>query len=212
MTHLTFEQISDLAERGNSNAAGASHVAECAECRDTLRRVQALLQTAKTLPRDMEPPPAAWDTVRDRLRREHARPPARGRWLRTALIAASVIFLAASMSVVTLSLRGRPAKAKAASMARVAPPPSVPALLAVDRNYDPTIRELRESLTSQRSQLSPSTVRVVDRALVVIDSAIAEARAALAADPANQALVDILSSHYERKVDLLQRATELSSS
>ena len=59
--------------------------------------------------------------------------------------------------------------------------------------------------------MSPATVRTVERALTVIDSAIAEARAALAADPANAALIDILSAHYERKVDLLQRATELSS-
>jgi hypothetical protein len=60
--------------------------------------------------------------------------------------------------------------------------------------------------------LSPATVRVVERSLATIDTAIAEARAALASDPANRSLVEILSANYERKVELLQRATELSSS
>jgi CHASE3 domain sensor protein len=78
-------------------------------------------------------------------------------------------------------------------------------------NYVETVARLREALDGQRGALAPSTARTVDRALAVIDSAIAEARAALASDPANAALVDILSTHYERKVELLQRATELST-
>jgi len=52
---------------------------------------------------------------------------------------------------------------------------------------------------------------VVDRSLADIDAAISETRDALVSDPENTTLVDILSSHYERKVDLLQRATELAS-
>jgi hypothetical protein len=90
--------------------------------------------------------------------------------------------------------------------------PAPPVLYAVDKNYVATIRELRETLDAQRSKLAPSTIRTLETSLGVIDAAIAEARAALAADPANQALVDILSARYERQVDLLQRATELSSS
>jgi len=109
----------------------------------------------------------------------------------------------------TLVSRGRSSKAKAI-MANTAA--TSPALFAVDKNYVVTIRELRASLETQRPSLAPSTVQTVERSLRVIDDAIAAARAALAADPANQALVDILASHYERQVNLLQRATELSSS
>ena len=58
----------------------------------------------------------------------------------------------------------------------------------------------------------PRSMPYGERSLATIDSAIAEARAALAADPANEALVRNLSAHYERKVELLHRATELSSS
>jgi hypothetical protein len=95
---------------------------------------------------------------------------------------------------------------------QMAAQPVSPVLYAVDKNYVATIRELRATLETQRPTLAPSTVRTVEHSLSVIDTAIAEARAALAADPANQYLVDILAAHYERQVDLLQRATELLSS
>jgi len=93
-----------------------------------------------------------------------------------------------------------------------APPPGARALFAVDRNYMGAIRDLRATLDEERGKLSPATAQSVERSLRVIDAAIAEARAALAADPANQALADILAAHYERQVDLLQRATQLSPS
>jgi hypothetical protein len=82
----------------------------------------------------------------------------------------------------------------------------------VDRNYAPSIAELRATLEQQRPALSPATVRVLENSIAVIDAAIEEARAALAADPANDALSGILSAQYEHKVELLQRATKLSSS
>ena len=52
----------------------------------------------------------------------------------------------------------------------------------------------------------------VDDAWRIIDDAIAETREAIASDPQNPVLVEILSSHYERKVELLQRASELAPS
>jgi hypothetical protein len=53
-------------------------------------------------------------------------------------------------------------------------------------------------------------VETVERSLHVADAAIAEARDALARDPANGLLAEIFASNYERKIDLLRRATELA--
>ena len=50
----------------------------------------------------------------------------------------------------------------------------------------------------------------VEHSLRIADSAIAEARAALASDPANAALAALFNSNYERKIDVLRRATELA--
>ena len=179
----------------------------------TPEQINALLAAARALPRELEPPPEVWDAVRTRIAsdaRARGRSP-RSRWWHNgwlATAAALVLVLGTATFMARLS-RGKSAKAKAML---VAAQPASPVLYAVDKNYVATIRELRATLDAQRSTLAPSTVRTVERSLSVIDAAIAEARAALAADPANQALVDILAAQYERQVDLLQRATELSSS
>lgn len=210
MTHLTFEEISELAESG----AQSQHVTDCAECRTSLGRVQELLVATQALSRETAPPPEVWNTVRTRvafLPPQRRRRPTRRPWWHDGRLAAAaaLLLVLGTATFVGLMSRGRSGKAKAVM---VAVPVVSPVLLAVDNSYVVTIRELRSTLNAQRSTLAPATVQTVERSLQVIDDAIAEARAALAADPANAALIDILSSHYERQVDLLQRAAALSSS
>jgi hypothetical protein len=214
MTHLTFEQISDLADLAESGEARAErrehhHLAECAECRDMLRKVRELLVAAHTLPREIAPPADVWTALRSRVVHTPAarRAPARS-WGYTLAAAAAVILIVGTAVLVP---RGG-GKAKATKVV-VAPPAPVAVLhLAVEQSYSATLAELRETLDTQRATLSPATVRVLERSLATIDTAIAEAREALTNDPANEVLVKILSANYERKVELLQRATELSSS
>jgi hypothetical protein len=206
-SHLSFDEISELAESGRESA----HVAGCESCRMTLLRVRQLIGDARALPSEVPPPPEVWSVVRARAPLAGAGAARASRWWHRGWLAtAAAIVLVLGTATFTLLLsRGRPTKAKAMI---TNPTPVSPVLFAVDKNYVVTIRELRAALAAQRASLAPSTVQTVERSLKVIDDAIAEARAALAADPANQALVDILASHYERQVDLLQRATELSSS
>lgn len=80
-----------------------------------------------------------------------------------------------------------------------------------ETEYTRTIDELKLAVDTQRSRLSPETIRTVDHSLAVVDSAIAEARTALLADPNNRMLVDLLSASYQRKLDLLRRTSELGS-
>lgn len=206
-THLSFDAISAVAEQDALPREVAAHLERCAECRATLERVRALLAAARALPSDLEPPEHAWTGLRDRLARERRTALSR-RWWNNPWIAAAALLIAVGVASLVAGRRRVTAPESAAAGPR---PAAVPVVQSVDRTYAGTIAELRASLASQRQELAPATVRTVDRALTVIDSAIAEARAALAADPANAALVEILSAHYERKVDLLQRAAELSS-
>jgi predicted anti-sigma-YlaC factor YlaD len=208
MTHLTFEQINDIADGRPTADRDSQHVAECAECRGTLLKVRELMSAAHALPRDIAPPPEVWTALQSRVGRKPARARSISRWAYGGWIAAAaVLVLVAGM---TLLPSGQNQKAKATKLAPPAPSPVL--LLAVERSYAETVAQLRQTLETQRSTLSPATIRVLERSLATIDAAIAEARAALADDPANQALVDILSANYKHKVELLQRATELSSS
>ena len=93
------------------------------------------------------------------------------------------------------------------------PPAALPAsFAATEAAYLDDLAELHAAFVAQRHALAPATITVVERSLAAIDAAIAEARAALVADPANQALAELLSTTYRQKVELLRRAAESSQS
>jgi hypothetical protein len=76
-----------------------------------------------------------------------------------------------------------------------------------EQKYDLAIADLERELAEHRGQLDTTTVRVVEKNLALIDAAIADARKALAADPASPYLNGYLASTMKRKVELLRRVT-----
>ena len=212
MTHLTFEQISELAESRVPHADSREHLATCAECRATLERVQRLIDAAHALPRDVAPPPEVWGALQARVKSapRHASPRSRSWNLGWLAAAAAVVFFVGAALLLPPSI-GK-SKGKGAIVQSPVASHQSPVVLAVARNYEPTLADLRRTLDQQRGTLSPATLQVIEKAVATCDTAIAEARAALASDPANQSLLQILSAQFEHKVELLQRATQLSSS
>ena len=80
------------------------------------------------------------------------------------------------------------------------------------RNFDKALAPLRLAISLQPRYYFPHAwYGIALGRMQQRDSAIAEARAALLADPNNGMLVDLLSASYQRKLDLLRRTSELSS-
>ena len=75
--------------------------------------------------------------------------------------------------------------------------------------YDREISKLRSIVKTRREQLDPKTVAVLEQSIAVIDSAIAQSRAALAKDPASGFLATQLNHSLEKKVELLRTASML---
>jgi len=75
--------------------------------------------------------------------------------------------------------------------------------------YDREISKLRTIVKSRRAQLDPATIAVLEQSIAVIDSAIAQSRAALAKDPASGFLATQLNHSLEKKVELLRTAAML---
>jgi hypothetical protein len=75
--------------------------------------------------------------------------------------------------------------------------------------YDQEIVKLRQIVRQRRSELDPKTVAVLEQSIAVIDSAIAQSRAALANDPASGFLATQLNHSLEKKVELLRTAALL---
>jgi hypothetical protein len=215
--HPPFERLSELADDDLAPDVAAAierHLAVCAACRVELARLRSLTERAAALPASIEPPAEAWRALRGRLRPTSGSAPRRGHWVREwgLRAAAAIVLVAGSSALTVLALRARTPARVAAVSRDAASVLAVPATVrAVDRSYSEVLDELTVTLRAQRGALAPETVATLERTLRIIDEAIAEARAALAADPGNDALLDVLSANYEQKVQLLRRASELSA-
>ena len=86
-----------------------------------------------------------------------------------------------------------------------------PAMSMAEPVFASEISKLRKIVRERRSQLDPKTVLVLEQSIAVIDSAIAQSRAALANDPASGFLATQLNHSLEKKVELLRTAALLPS-
>jgi anti-sigma factor RsiW len=80
------------------------------------------------------------------------------------------------------------------------------------QSYDAAVADLERVLVAGRGRLDSTTVRVIERNLATIDSAIAQAQRAVAADSANVYLNSHLAETMRRKLELLRQAAALVSS
>jgi hypothetical protein len=80
-----------------------------------------------------------------------------------------------------------------------------------DAQYDAAVADLEKALKQGRGRLDVSTIAIVEHNLQIIDRAIDQAREALVSDPANTYLSSHLVEARRRKLDLLRRATALTT-
>jgi tetratricopeptide (TPR) repeat protein len=198
-----------------------------------LRRVIALAQAAAS---DARPPQAdLWTGVAGRI--DRIRQPRRVSLTVTELAAAAVLVAAVSGGLVwqfggSKGLRyqtsapadvaeafpasperatrdgGRAADGSAAAGAESAV--AIVGVSLADDQYDAAVADLERALKQGRGKLDKATIAVVEQNLQTIDQAIAQAREALASDPANSYLSGHLVEARRRKLDLLRRATALT--
>jgi hypothetical protein len=237
----TLGDYADGVLAASDRGAAAAHLEACPSCRRELERLREVLAMAAAMPASVVPDADLWPAVRAEIERRRVIPldATRGaeagervdsvwsvrfisRWTRRerVLLAAAAVLLVVATSALTAIVLDR--RGGGSPMARGPEAPGavtgtgVPVALpvayrAIEADYQRTIDELRASLDARQGALSPTTIATVDRSLRIIDEAIAEARTALANDPGNRALVDMLTAGYEQKVDLLRRAAEHTS-
>lgn len=208
--HLDESTLNDCADDSLSDAArpaAEAHLAACLACRAEVDRLRELRAALQGLPRDVAPPAHLRYHVLDSIAAPvpspwYARP--------RRLAAAAIILVAASSATTALLVRGNGgAPVNPVPGHDDARPPGVvrPVGYAPDHSYEDAIAELQRAFRSQRHELAPATVRMIESSLALIDGALAEAREALAADPANAGLAELVRAGYERKLDVLRSAT-----
>src|SRR5437763_16438254 len=184
-------------------------------------KLRDLMNEVSALPTSIEPPADAWAKIRAEITKTDRSDFARIRvWQRPAFLAAAALLLIAGSSIVTaiaINRRGASVAHEAERQIAAAPdtntgPTSLAQFTIVESDYLRAVNDLSATLESEQGSLSPETIAKLHASIKIIDSAILEARNALAADPANKTLIHMLAKSYEQKVDLLKRTTEMARS
>ncbi len=187
-----------------------AHLADCEDCRREVDFLRPLLAEARTLPPSLEPPTDLWGSIQQRIGRRRVRD--HTLWsVRYQLAAAAMALLLLGSLLTVLLLRPEPVKVIATAPAVAAVPGFPAGWRETEDSYRRAAADLEEALAGAKPRLAPATVAVLERNLRIIDDAIAEARAALAADPANREVLEMLADMYAKKVDVLQQVTKLSA-
>ena len=179
-------------------AAVEAHLAGCAGCREALAQLRALVAGARGLPQAIEPARDLWASIERRIV-QRATWNMRRVWWRGAVAAAAVLVIALGLY-------------------RLLPPstalyrPAGEGWVAVQADLDRASDELSRILAVERERLRPETVALLERNLAVIDTAIAESRAALARDPASAELRRFFAAAARQKVELLRWAARVAAS
>jgi hypothetical protein len=177
------------------------------------KKLNDLLAEVAALPRSIEPPAGSWASIKSEINTTK-----RARiawWQRPAFLAAAALLLVATSSIVTAIAMNRRGTEPAPQVARLEPDTSsgtasLAQFTTKESDYLRAVNDLSAALESQKESLSPETIRTLRESIKIIDAAILEARSALAADPANKTLMEMLANSYEQKVDLLKRTTEMA--
>ena len=216
ISHLDDQVLSDLVDEALDQAArvrAEEHLSTCDVCFTRLQRMRVLVTQAATLPGAMATPPHEWERVRARLHtRASGVAPASPWWMRrSALLAAGLALVIASSGVTALIMAGDSDNAAEQNTFSATAPGFLPRLAALEDEYVTVTRDLERQLAERKHTLAPETVAAVERSLRTIDDAIAEARDALARDPASETLARLLVSSHGQKVELLRHAARLAT-
>ena len=225
MTHEVIRHLLDdyVTSELTEDARGpvADHIAACAVCAAEVESLKGILARAADLPKSIEPPPEAWLNIRASIKRDNEavathRETSESYWRRPYMLAAAVVLVAALSSGGTaLYLNSRnaesaTARATASDAANGATPATFVAFTIEENNYLRNVAVLQDLLDQQEASLAPETVAQLKASLRTIDEAILEARNALARDPANKMLIQMLSGNYRQKMDLMRRTAEMT--
>lgn len=224
MSHEWTDRLSEYLDGGLSAAeknALERHLADCPECVRTLQELRRVVARARQLD-DRRPAGDVWSAIAARLDTAETadvvaieRPRRRTvSFTLPQLAAAAIAAIMLSGSGAFLALRLGSPRSTPVVVVESPVTPMAPSALAApvgfdEAKYGAAVVELEQVLAAGRGRLDTATVRIIETNLRIIDAALADAKAALAADPANPYLNGHLADTMRRKVALLRQATAL---
>jgi hypothetical protein len=198
-----------------------AHARACTECGALLADLRRIVQNAGQLPA-LRPSHDLWNGIRERIETPVVPIAPRQVWKSSRVYALAAAALVAAVGlgygIARFSTHAAPVEpARTAPALQLASTPASVRLAsatpqAVEASYDAEITGLRAIIAQRRPKLDSATVALLDRNLAVIDTAIAQCKAALAKDPDSRFLMSALNQSLDTKVQVLRTTAALPSS
>jgi hypothetical protein len=195
-----------------------AHMAMCAVCQELAHDLTQIRDEAASLP-TLSPSRDLWSGIDARIAapvvslNAHRRSTA-ARWTSRQVMAAAAVLIAMTAGG-TWMVTTRTASVATQVAVQAAPAARTELVSVADQKgiaaYEGEIAKLHNILETRRGDLDSVTVAVLQKNLTLIDKAIAESRAALAADPASTFLAGRLNRAYDTKLELLRSTAMLPS-
>jgi hypothetical protein len=219
MSCRDFEpSLSDLSDgilARDARARAEAHLETCADCRALLADLKRIKGAARALPK-MAAPESVWQNVRagldlepDQSRRAPVLHFAPKRWRGlSGLAVAAVVVLSVSIGLYVATRPDQPLTPPAPTAAHAGAADAVQSVEAelelADQHYQKAIDGLESAAKDGRGDLDPQVASALQKGIGAADQAIAESRAALKAQPTNEAAQASLFEALQRKVGLLR--------
>src|SRR5512132_35545 len=230
MTHEHWtSRLSDYLDDdlpAETRAAVDAHLRDCPACRATLDELRAVTARAQALA-DRAPVNDLWPGIAAAIGSDISplsprRQPATRRFSFSMpqLAAAAVLLMAVSGGAVWTLRNAAPSRPTAMAAAPSRTPPASSTVRptefttvrpTAEQSYDAAVADLQQVLQAGRGRLDDKTLKIVEKNLATIDSAVAQARRAVEQDPANAYLNSYLAHTMRRKIDLLRQVVALTS-
>jgi hypothetical protein len=182
--------------------------------------LEAIARKAAELPL-LEPSRDLWSGIEARIQAQvvalpvHHDAPAAARlpWKRLAI--AALLLVTVTAGVTYSIMKGAATSELASGDSSVVTAPIGAAavqqvsLQSAEQTFDREIGAMRKIVDERRKELDPATIAVLEKNLKLIDTAIAESKAALEKDPASAFLMDRLTHAYDTKLQLLRGMANL---
>jgi hypothetical protein len=174
-------------------------------------RLAKLVASARASAETEVPAEDLWPPIRNRIEAAKvvAMPDAKGETVgrrrpsrfRLLLTGGAVVAAAAAIFV----LGRASSRIDAGPQVEVMADPTVASIADSSGVYEEQVKILFNRLALERALVRPEALKIIDRDLHAVDSAIAELDAAVARDPNNPVLRRLLASSYREKIDILKR-------
>ena len=209
---------------GHELRQAEEHLSDCSECRAVLEDLKAVALQARGF-QDREPGQDLWPAIAggigvgdegadDVIQLDERRPVERRS--REAFVTLSMPQLAAATLVLMMAsgagalfLRPATTGQPAASVLEPSGVEMVSMTAQPDSPYADEVGRLEEALAQLSDVLAPSTIRVIQKNLVIIDRAIEESKKALLDDPNDEFLKDYLAQTFRKKVEYLRETAAI---